>query len=288
MDTNILVTGATGTIGSFVVDLLNEQKANFTALVRSKEKAMPLTEKGIEIIYGDLSDRDSLEKAMMGIDKLFLLSATSPLSPELQGNAVQVAKKSGIKHIVKVAARGSSPDADFNIGRWHGLTEEEIRQSGIPFTFLECHTFMQNLLFDVETIEKENAIYSTQGDGKIPMVDTRDIAEVATKALTQESHHEFRTYVLTGPEAISYHDIARELSALLGREIKYVKQSPEEGRKAMLESGMPEWMVDDMIKLNKRYAENEAAEVSPDVEKVLKRKPRSLKVFLTDYGEHFK
>jgi len=287
MEQKILVTGATGTIGSHVVKFLKDKNAYFSAMVRSVEKEKPFKDQGIETVIADLSEQDALKRAMHDIEILFLLSATSPLSPELQGNAVKVAKESGVKHIVKVAARGSSKNANFNIGKWHGLTEEEIRQSGIPYTFLHAHTFMQNLLFDADTVKKENAIYSTQGDGKIPMIDTRDIAAVATTVLTAPDVHAFKTYELTGPEAVSYHEIARELTRLLGREISYKKQTPEEGRKAMLDGGMPEWLVDDMIKLNKRYAENEATEVSPDVEKLLRRAPLSLQEFLNDYKHKF-
>ncbi|MCB0804709.1 MAG: SDR family oxidoreductase [Bacteroidales bacterium] len=287
MKNKILVTGATGTIGTFVCKQLKDRNAEFTALVRSREKAMSLADQGIEIAFGDLSDRESLQKAMTGIDKLFLLSTTSPLSPELQGNAVQTAQKAGIKHIVKIAARGSSPNADFNIGRWHGMIEDEIRKSGISYTFLQAHTFMQNLLFDAESIKKDNAIYNIQGDGKIPMIDARDIAEVAVIALTQGDHHFHKTYDLTGPEAISYKDIANELSHLLGREIRYINQTTDEGRKNMQSSGMPEWLIDDMIHLNKKYAFDEASEVSPDVENLLERKPHTIRTFLKDYKMHF-
>lgn len=287
MNNKILVTGATGTIGSFLVDELKKRNASFIAMVRDDAKAEKLNENGIQTVIGDLNNKESLLAAMNDVDKLFLLSTTSPQSPELQGNVVKAAKAKGIKHIVKIAARGSSPDADFNIGRWHGITEEEIRKSGIPFTFIHAHTFMQNLFFDVGSIKEENAIYSSQGDGKIPMVDARDIAAVAVVVLT-ELGHEGKTYVVTGPEAVSYHDITMELSELLGRKINYVAQTAEEGHKAMLASGMPEWLVDDMTLLNKRYARNEAADVSPDVERITGRKAISLKQFLYDFKNRFK
>ncbi len=287
MNNKILVTGATGTIGSFLLDELRKRNAEFVALVRDDAKVEKLNENGIQTVTGDLNNQESLLAAMNDVDKVFLLSTTSPQSPELQGNVVKAAKAKGIKHIVKIAARGSSPDADFNIGRWHGITEEEIRESGVPYTFIHAHTFMQNLFFDADSIEKENAIYSSQGDGKIPMVDARDIAAVAAVVLT-EPGHVGKTYVLTGPEAVSYHDIAAELSELLGRKINYVAQTAEEGHKAMLASGMPEWLVDDMTLLNRRYAKNEAAEVSPDVERVTGRKAIPLKQFLNDFKNRFK
>jgi uncharacterized protein YbjT (DUF2867 family) len=286
MNLKILVIGATGTIGTTVCELLKEEKADFNALVRNAEKAQRLVSRGINTVTGDLSDLNSLRKAMEGVDKLFLLSVTSPDLPKLQVNAARIAKEKGIKHIVKISVRGAAVDADFNIGRFHGDAEKEIREQGIPYTFLQPHSFMQNLFFDRQSIIDQNAIYSSMGNGKIPMIDTRDIAAVAIKAL-MNSGHENRSYLLTGPEAISYHDIVRELSRALNRNIKYNLQTPEEGYKAMMSSGMPEWLVDDMTSLNKIYGANQAAEVSPAAEQILARKPITLEKFIKDYADRF-
>ncbi len=286
MAAKILIIGATGTIGTTVCELLKTHDADFTAMVRDQEKAGQLNSKGIKTVTGDLSDLNSLRNAMQGMDKLFLLSATSPDLPELQGNAAKVAKEKGIKHIVKISARGAAEDANFNIGRFHGKTEKEIRELGIPFTFLQPHSFMQNLFFDRQTIVEQNAIYASMGTGKIPMIDTRDIAAVAVNALLQEGHAG-KSYILTGPEAISYNNIAGGLSKVLGREIKYISQTPAEGYKAMMSSGMPGWLVDDMTDLNKIYGANKAAEVSQAVEQVIGRKPIRLEEFIKDYKKKF-
>jgi uncharacterized protein YbjT (DUF2867 family) len=283
----ILVIGGTGTIGNSVCELLQSEEADFTALVRNEEKAINFHAKGIKTVIGDLSDLDSLKKAMVGIEKLFLLSVTSPEIPLLHGNAAKVAKESGLRHIVKISVRGASVDANFNIGRFHGIAEKEIREIGIPFTFLQPHSFLQNLFFDKQSIKEQNAIYASMGDGKIPMVDTRDIAAVAVKTLLEKGH-EGKSYVLTGPKAISYHDIVSELTKALHREIKYVSQTSDESYKTMISSGMPEWLVDDMTRLNRDYAANMATAVSPDVEMILGRKPISLEKFISDYADRFK
>ena len=268
----ILVTGATGTIGSFVVKGLKHIKADFVAMVRSEEKAKALNEKGIETVIGDLEDIKSLKEALTGIDKVFLLSVTSPDSPKQQGNLVKVAKEKGVKHIVKISARGTALDADFNIGRWHAVTESEIKESGISYTFLHCHSFLQNLFFEEGTIKNENAIYSSMGDGKIGMVDARDIAAVAIHTLTVEGH-ENKTYTLTGPKAVSYYDVAKSLTKELKREIKYVPVELEAARKGMIEAGMPEWLADDLTTVNKIYSEDKGSELSGDIEKMTGQKP---------------
>jgi len=286
MNPKILVIGATGTIGGSVCELLQSEKVQFKVLARNEEKAKSLQQKGFETVIGDLSDKNSLRNAMEGVDKIFLLSVTSPDIPILHGNAARAATESGIKHIVKISVRGASVDANFNIGRFHGIAENEIIKAGIPFTFLQPHSFLQNLFFDRQSIVEQNAIYSSMGEGKIPMIDTRDIAEVAVKALLFNGH-EGKSYILTGPEAISYHDIVRELTNVLGRKIDYISQTPEEGRRVMISWGMPDWLVDDMVSLNKIYGANQAAEVSSAVEQVLGRKPIPLQKFIRDYKGKF-
>ena len=287
MNSKILVTGATGTIGSFVCEQLNNINADFTALVRSEEKAAPLNEKGIKTIIGDFSDTASLEIALSWIDKVFLLSVTSPDSPKLQGNLVRIAKEKGIKHIVKVSALGTSLDSKFGIGRYHAMTEKDIRNSGIAYTFLQPHSFMQNLIFDSASIKEQSTIYAPMADGKIGMVDARDIAAVAVKSLTEEGH-EGKTYILTGPEAISYLDIANTFSKILEKEIKYVPITSEVAHQGMLDSGMPEWLADDLTGLNQVFAAGKAGDLSPDVENVTGRKPHSIEDFVNDFAHMFK
>ena len=146
---------------------------------------------------------------------------------------------------------------------------------------------MQNLIFDSATIKEQSAIYAPMADGKIGMVDARDIAAVAVKALSEEGH-EGKTYILTGPKAISYHDIAKALTNALGREIKYVPVSSESAHKGMLDSGMPEWLANDITGLNQVFAAGKGSDLSPDVEKVTGRKPYSIENFVNDFTYIFK
>lgn len=287
MGSKILVTGATGTIGSFVCKQLIEVDADFIALVRSEEKAKSLNEKGIVTVIGDLSDIGSLEHVLQGVDKVFLLSVTSPESPKLQGNLVKVAKEKGIKHIVKLSVRGADLNSDIGILRYHAMTEKDIKDSGIAYTFLQPHSFMQNLVFDAESIKNQNAIFAPMGDGKIGMVDARDIAAVAVKALTEDGH-EGKTYVLTGAKAISYHDVSNAFTFFLERDIKYIPVSAEDAHQGMLDAGMPEWLANDLTAINKIYASGQGSEISDDIEKVTGRRAGLLKEYLSDYIDLFK
>jgi len=118
------------------------------------------------------------------------------------------------------------------------------------------------------------------------MVDARDIAAVAIYSLSEEGH-ENKTYVLTGPKAVSYSDVAKSLTTNLGREIKYIPTELETSRKGMIESGMPAWLADDLTAINKSYAEDKGSELSGDVEKVTSQKPISLEEFIKDYKYKF-
>jgi len=287
MNSRILVTGASGTIGSFVVDLLQEKGADFVALARSSEKAKSFNQKGIQTVIGDFADIESLNIAMEGIDKVFLLSVTSPEIPRLQGNVVDMARDKDIRHIVKVSALGASLDSKIGIARFHAQTEKHIRESGVPFTFLHPHSFMQNLIFDSGTIREQNAIYAQMRDGKIGMVDARDIAAVAVKALMHEGH-EGKTYVLTGPQAISYYDIADTFTKALGKNVKYIPVTSVDARSAMLESDMPGWLVEDLVEISREHAAGHASEISPDVAMVTGRKGHTIEEFVNDFIHFFK
>ena len=287
MTPKILVTGATGTIGTYVLRQLQEKGADFRALVRTSGKAKTLNDKGISTAIGDFDDLTSLHAAMEGVDKVFLLSVTSPEIPRLQSHVTDVAARHGIRHIVKISARGANIDSDVGIHRFHAQAEGYIRESGIPFTFLQPEAFMQNLFFDRETIRDRGELFSQAGDGKVPMIDARDIAAVAVAALLNEGH-EGKTYVLTGPEAISYHDIAAALTEALGKKVKYIPVTSVQSRSSMQEAGMPSWLVEDLVAVGKQHASGSVSDVSPDLNKVLGRQGITIGEFIRDYIEVFR
>ena len=287
MSNTILITGATGQVGSHVVRQLSTEGKQFRALVRSQEKAAAMDAPGAEAVIGDFSQPETLDAALIGVEKLFLLSVGFPNQVELQGNVVEAAQRAGVRHIVKLSALGTSPDAPTSLGRWHAQTEEQIRESGIAYTFLHPHSFMQNVMMSIGSIKAQGAIYAPIRDGKFSAVDARDIAAVAVATLTEDGH-EGKTYDITGPEAISYTDIAEKLSTAIGKTVTYVNVPPEAARQGMLDAGLPEWLVDDLSILNEIYASGQAADVSSVVAGVAKKEPITLDQFARDYAEVFK
>ncbi|HUM01790.1 MAG TPA: SDR family oxidoreductase [Thermoanaerobaculia bacterium] len=263
----ILVTGATGKTGVDVVRGLSIVGAGVKAFVRDEGKAQPLRRPGVEVAVGDLEKPETLAPALRGCDRVFLCSAAGPRQVELQGNLIRAAKEAGVRHVVRMSALGASLDSPVSMLRWHAETEKQLIASGLPWTFLRPHYFMQNVLGFAPSIKAQSAFFLPMKGGRIPLVDTRDIAAVAVEALTG-SGHERKIYDVTGPEALSGQDLAQKLSKAAGRTIAFRDVSPEEARKQMRAAGAPDWMADSMVALYGVFAANRAAAVSPVVEQL--------------------
>ena len=179
----ILVTGGTGVIGSELLRLLSRAGIATRALVRNPDKTPTFPH--ITWVVGDLSRPETLTAAFEGAKSLFLLTHYFEDMVELQHNAVVAARAAGVTHVVKVSAFGATPHSRAPIGRWHYQIEKELQESGMDWTILRPHHFMQNLIAQAEYVIKGGAIYSPSGDGKIPYVDPRDVAAVAFVTLTQ-------------------------------------------------------------------------------------------------------
>jgi len=151
----ILVTGSTGKVGSELVRQLSAKGARVRALVRDPAKRATLEAPGVEIARGDLGDPASLDAAMKGVDRVFLLSSVDQRQAELQGNAVQAAKRAGVRHIVKLSSAGTSLDSPITIARLHAQTEKDVEASGIPYTFIKPALFMQFLLNHAPTVSPD-------------------------------------------------------------------------------------------------------------------------------------
>ena len=206
----ILVTGATGNVGSAVIANLTSMGVSVRALVRNDTKARDLEDAGVEVAIGDLEKPETLDAAFMGVDKVFLLTAVGPNAVTQASNGIAAAKRAGGLYTVRLSAVKAAPDSPTRIGRLHAETEDELKASGLPYTILKPHFYMQNTLMAAETVASDGVFYMPFKDGNLGIIDIRDIAAVAAKVLTQDGH-EGKTYTPTGPASISFHDVASGL-----------------------------------------------------------------------------
>ncbi|HEX8904304.1 MAG TPA: SDR family oxidoreductase [Longimicrobiaceae bacterium] len=281
----ILVTGATGKVGSALVEQLAARGEAVRVLARSPEKARAQLPAGVEVAQGDLKDRPSLDAAFAGVDRLFLLAATDRQQVEMERNAIDAAKRAGVKHIVKLSVLGADEQSPVVLARWHRQVERELAESGIPFTLLQPTFFMQNFLGSAGTIQSDGAIYAPVR-GKTSFVDARDIAAVAVAALTEEGHAG-KTYVITGPEAITYGQAAERISAATGKPVRYVEVPEEAARAAMIQSEIPDWYADDLIALFGIINAGWTEEVVDTVRTVARKEPITFDQFARDHAHVF-
>ncbi len=279
--TTILILGASGSIGSYLVPLLRRDPSlELRALARNEEKAAHLRAQGITPFIGDLDDARSLPPAFEGIDRLWLLTAFGPRSPENSMNAVWAARQAGVKHVVRLSAIGAAHDAPTRNGRLHALSDRELAASGIPWTVIKPHYFMQNLLPQVPAMKAQGALYQDLGEGRLAMIDVKDVAEFGTAILTQPERHVEKTYTITGPASIGLRDVASEFGRALERRVDYVALSHDAAREALVGAGVPPWFADGFVEYGAAYERGWGDFTTPDFESVVGRKATSFAEFL--------
>ena len=283
----ITVTGSTGTIGSELVRLLSDGGTPVRAVLRNVRRSRPL--RGVVWAQADLADERLLEPALAGTTRLFLLTGNEPGFGDVQIGGIRAAERLGVEHVVKLSALGASDHSKSGIGREHWRVEQALQETSMKWTILRLHSFMQNWLGEVaESVRAEGVIYSPIGDGRVPFIDARDIAEVALRVLLDPEPHAGKKYVLTGGEAVGYADVAEALSEATGKPVRYVPITMEEARSRLEARGTPPELVDAMLAIAAyQRAGGPTSMVSDNVERILGRPPRTIRDFARDYATVF-
>ena len=275
----ILVTAATGQVGREIVRLL-AGAGPVRAMVRDPASAGDPGE--TELAVGSFDDTAALEAAMAGADTVFLAGRDSPDYVAQQGRAVEAAAAAGVGHVVKLSALAATAGSPVELMRDHHAVEERLRASGVAWTFLRPHLYMQNLLRFAGPVAADGRLAAPMGDGGYPFVDTRDVAAAAAAVLREPAAHAARAYALTGPRAVAYAEVARLMGDVVGRDVRYEPLEPARFQADLEAAGIPGWRAADLAAIASAYS---AADNRPagGVVALTGRPPTPLERFLADH-----
>jgi len=283
----ILVTGATGTVGSEAVGQLLEAEQEVRALARDQASAARKLGDHVEIVEGDASQPDTLDAAVDGIERMYLLLPMVPTLPQLDADIIAAAQRAGVRHIVKQSNMGAQNERATTMQRWHRAGERLIERSGIAWTFVRPTGFMSNALGWADTIRSQGIVYAPGGDGKLAVVDPRDIAAVAVASLT-EPGHEGKAYDVTGPEALSAAEQVTMIGDEIGKPITHIDIPESAARESMLGTGMPAEIVDALLEFMTDVRAGRSATISSAVEDVTGRPARTFRAWAHDHAAAFR
>ncbi len=300
----IVVTGASGNAGSQVVRALAARSERVRAFVRDPGRARQVLGEDVELAVGDFGDPASVRAALEGADALLLSCADDPRRVGWETAAIDAAVAAGVRRIVKLSAAAAEPGSPLAFWDWHGQVEQYLRSCGTGWVILRANWYMSNLLAAASAVAAEGRLYAPAGQARIAMIDPRDVGAAAAAVLCSPGHegspghggnpghgasagHEGQTYLLTGPRAITYDEVAAGLSAATRSRVEFVDIPGDAAYQAMIGDGMPGFVAEQIVAMFARLRQGAAAQVSPDVETLTGNAPRDFACFATDHARLF-
>lgn len=278
---NIVVTGATGNIGNRVaLELLAKKHEGVFAFVRDPVKAENLARAGASLRRGSFEDASSLHEAFTGADTVVLVNA-GPSQLDQCRAALDAARATGVRKIVKISGQRATADAPTELTRQAARCEALLRDSGLVYVILRGNSFMQNLLPLVPTIRAQGKLFYGVGDAKVGMIDTRDIADAAVAAATSDAW-DGQTFELTGPASIDLHEVARTIGKNLGREVTYVPVPPEAVGEAARQHGAEGWLAQAITEFCTANGQGWSDFTTDNVARLTGHPPRSVEDFVRE------
>ncbi|MCO1336751.1 SDR family oxidoreductase [Microbulbifer sp. OS29] len=286
----ILITGSTGNNGKAILKKFASTNISVRAMLRDISMT-PIKADNISYVIGDFEDEHSLFEALKGIESAFLVTAFEPSFPDKHATFIRMAEQAGVKHIVQLSGLGADTTSPIDIARWLGEAENHLIQSSLDWTILQPASFNSNLFAFADEIAKYGTMSAPFGPAPgatIVTVDHQDIGDVAAKILIEPIGHAGEKYILTGAEKFTYTDIAEILSVVFDRKILYVPISDEIARSGLLNAGIPESATNALAQLWPVTREwGHTIGLSDHVEKLLGRKPTSLRTFFRSEANQF-
>ncbi|MFT5593771.1 MAG: hypothetical protein ACI8SR_002157 [Oceanicoccus sp.] len=274
----IIVTGATGNVGKEVVKKLLKSGEKFSALTRDVKAAQEKISSSVDWIFADFDDQLSLRSALEGVDKLVLITPAGESMEKNQLDIVRISNDLGVKKIVKLSGLGAGPNALIRLPKAHFKIEEEIINLGIDYAFVRPNLFMQVF---TDAVQADGNIYAPAEGAKISLTDTNDIAEIIVSAVLDKTDE--KVIEITGPEAVTYEEVARKISETKGKPVKFVSVAPAQAKESMLGMGMSEWLVDAFLELFDIYRSGHGAAILDiPVKNILGRDATTLQSYVTE------
>ncbi|MGW0912717.1 SDR family oxidoreductase [Streptomyces sp. NPDC002784] len=270
------VTGASGRLGGRIARRLAAAKIPQTLLVRTPARApeLPLA----TAVPGAYDDHDAVARALRPTDRVLMVSASeTPDRVRQHRTFIDAAAAAGVAHLVYVSFYGAAPDATFTLARDHWHTEQHLRASGVPFTFLRDNLYAD---FMPALVGEDGVIRGPAGDGHAAVVAQDDIADAAVAVLRDPAGHVGRTWELTGPEALGLTDIAATIAAVTGRPVSYAPETVEEAYASRKGHGAPDWQLDAWVSTYTAIADGSLAGVTTAIEELTGHPATSLEQVL--------
>lgn len=272
----LAVTGSTGALGGLVARALSERGLEQRLVVRDPSRAPDLP--GASVAQASYDDGAAARAALTGVDTLLMVSAAESADRvEQHRTFVDAAAAAGVRHVVYTSFHGAAPDATFTLARDHWATEEHLRASGMAFTFLRDSFYLD---FLPHIVGEDGVIRGPAGDGRSAGVTRADIARSAVAVLTAPDDHVGATWDLTGPEALSFAEIAALLTAHTGRTVTYHDETIEEAYASRRRWPAPQWQYDAWVSTYTAVANGELAGVTDHVHRLTGRQPTGLASYL--------
>ena len=276
----ILLTGATGKTGSATAKALSERGRKLRALIRNEEKREGIESLGGEVINGSIENKEAVDQSMVDVETALILLPNSENQLSLEKQLVDSAKQAGAKRIVKMSSIEATPDATSPIPKLHLESEEYIKQSGLSWTMIKPNFYMQNLLASAGTIKDQGKIFLPMGEGKTGMIDTTDVGKVLAKVLSEDGH-ESMNHEITGPEILSFYEVAEIFSKGLDKQVDYVDVPLAAYKETLGQFLTNQWHLDAVIDLFKGIADGGIEEKTDTYSELMGESPKSLSEFIS-------
>ena len=284
----ILLTGATGTAGSFIANEFARERVPVRILVRNRAKAAGLEKvPTVEIVEGDMSKRSTLGPALDGVDRVLMISAPVMDMVETQSVFIDASKAAGVRHVIKFSGLDARPDTTFPFGIMHLEIEKYLEASGLIWTQLRPTGFMQEYLREAPSIIKDGALYLALGNTRLNPIDVSDVAKVGF-LLLRDGGHEGARLPMTGPEALTMAEMADRISRAIGKTVRYVPVTPVQRRQALISHGIPAEIADALdAQVRERLKGGIESEVDLSTHQLFNVKPTTFLAFAQRNAQAF-